>query len=153
MIQLNVSFGIFAFLPQGWIFMICVILMECLLLSKFLESKWKVSQIYKTVTVSNIISGIAGIIISLKLNGGWWLVVWFPWVSNNEVNLNNRESLEWIIVFYVGAFVLSILIESLINWLFLRKIYHTKSILLSTLWINMISYIIGSIVLYSYSFS
>ena len=153
MILLDVSFGIFAFLPQGWLFMIFVILIECLFLSKFLEKNWKNTKIYKVAAVSNIVSGIAGIVISMLLNGGWWLVVWFPWVSNSEIDIRNRESLEWIIVFYIGAFILSIIIETFINWLFLRKKYKNKEIILSTLWVNIISYIIGSVVLYSYSFS
>lgn len=153
MILLDVSFGIFAFLPQGWIFMIFVILIECLFLSKFLERKWKDFKIYKVAALSNVVSGIAGIVISMILNGGWWLVVWFPWVSNSEVDIRNRESLEWIIIFYIGAFILSIIIETLINWIFLRKNYSAKKIFLSTLWVNVISYLVGSAVLYSYSFS
>ena len=153
MILLNVSFGIFAFLPQGWLFMIFIILIECLFLSKFLEKKWKDTKIYIVAAVSNLISGITGIVISMSLNGGWWLVVWFPWVSNYEVNIHNPESLKWIIIFYIGAFILSIIIETLINWIFLRKKYKTKKIILSTLWVNLISYIIGSVVLYSYSFN
>ncbi len=58
MITLNVSFGIYAFLPQGWIFMIAIILIECLGLSKLLTTKWNDTKIYTTVFISNLISGI-----------------------------------------------------------------------------------------------
>ena len=133
--------------------MFFVILIECISLSKFLEKKWKDTKIYKVATLSNLISGIIGIVISMMLNGGWWLVVWFPWVGDGEVDIRNRESLEWIIIFYVCAFVLSIIIETLINWLLLRKKYSTKKIFVSTFWVNVISYLIGSVVLYSYSFN
>ena len=85
MITLNVSFGIYAFLPQGWIFMIAIILIECLGFSKLMISKWKETKIYSTMIISNLVSGIIGIIVSMILNGGWWLVVWFPWVGGNEV--------------------------------------------------------------------
>ncbi|MEQ3662418.1 MAG: hypothetical protein ABNG96_06990 [Flavobacterium sp.] len=153
MIQLNVSFGIFAFLPQGWIFMAFVILIECLSISKMLSNKWKNWKLYKTVTLSNLISGIIGIIVSMILNGGWWLVVWFPWVSNHEIDAKNPESLKSLMIFYLVAFILSVLIETLINYLILKKDYNSKKIISSTLIVNIISYVVGTIVLYSYSFN
>lgn len=156
MTLLNVSFGILAFLPQGWLFMAFIILIESLLLSKFLSHKWFKKRIYGIVTFSNVVSGVIGIIISLILNGGWWLVVWFPWVSNNEVfyfSDNSSEVLKWLAVYYLCAFILTIILETITNWLFLKKQYKTEKILKATLLVNIISYAIGSIVLYSYSFS
>ena len=152
MILLDVSFGIFAFLPQGWLFMAFVILIECLIMTKMLNQNWFDKRIYGITALSNVISGATGIIISMILNGGWYLVVWFPWVSSNEINLSNSESLKALIIFYVCAFILSIIIESLINWLFLRKRFRTNRILITTIIANIVSYAIGSIVLYSYSF-
>lgn len=152
MILLDVSFGIFAFLPQGWLFMAFVILIECLIMTKMLNQKWFDKRIYGITALSNVISGVTGIVISMILNGGWYLVVWFPWVSSNEINLSNSESLKALIIFYVCAFILSIIIESLINWLFLRKRFKTNRILITTLIANVVSYAIGTIVLYSYSF-
>ena len=121
--------------------------------SKFLEKKWIDKKLYKVAILSNLVSGITGIAISMMLNGGWWLVVWFPWVSDHEVDIHNRKSLEWITLFYVCAFVLSIIIETLINWLLLRKKYSPKKIFVSTFWVNVISYLIGSVALYTYSFN
>jgi hypothetical protein len=155
MILLDVSFGIFAFLPQGWLFMAFVILIECVIMTKILKKNWFDKRIYGIAALTNVISGIVGIVISMILNGGWYLVVWFPWVSSNEINLSNRESLKALIIFYALAFILSIIIESLINWLFLRKRFKTKQILTTTLIANIAniaSYAIGTIVLYSYSF-
>jgi len=83
MIILNVSFGIYAFLPQGWIFMIAIILIECLILSNLLAKNWVDLAVFTTVTIANVCSGIVGFAGSMALNGGWWLVVWFPWVSEN----------------------------------------------------------------------
>src|SRR5688572_16820862 len=119
---LNVSFGVYAFLPQGWIFMIAIILMECLGLSYFLTKNWKNSKIYKAVVVSNLASGLVGIAGSMILNGGWWLVVWFPWVSDNEVS--GAEGFKWLAVFYIIAFVLTLIIEGIINYLMLKKDYQ-----------------------------
>lgn len=152
MILLNVSFGIFAFMPQGWIFMAFVILIESIILSKMLTHKWFDKQTYGITALSNIISGIIGIIASIILNGGWWLVVWFPWVSHNEVDTSNPESLKWLYIFYACAFFVTIILETLTNWLFFKSRFNTKKIITSTLFVNIISYAIGSLVLYAYSF-
>lgn len=146
---LNVSFGIFALLPQGWIFMTIIILLECVILS-YLTTKFRYDKlIYSTIFISNFLSGLVGFGISILLNGGWWLVVWFPWVSNHEVGENAFNEL---MIYYGCAFVLTLLIEGLINYLFLRKTYPSSKILYYTLLINIISYTFGSIALYSYSF-
>lgn len=152
MIILNVSFGIFAFLPQGWLFMAFVILFESLLMSKILQKTCFDQRIYGVTTATNFISGIIGILASLKLNGGWWLVVWFPWVSNNEVEVTNNESMKWLYILYTCAFVLTLIIEILTNWLFLRKHFKVKEIIIATILVNILSYIVGTFVLYSYSF-
>jgi hypothetical protein len=153
MTLLNVSFGIYAFLPLGWIFMAVIIYIECLSGSKFLTQKWKNFNIYKSIITSNFISGIIGIIASLQLNGGWWLTVWFPWVSNHEINLSNKRELSFLVIYYLCAFLITLIIEFLVNYFFLRKEYKISKIVFLTLIVNAISYIFGSIVLYSYSFS
>lgn len=153
MTLLNVSFGILAFLPMGWIFMAFIVLLECILLTRLLAHQWKNKRIYLTSVLTNTVSGIVGTIISMILNGGWWLVVWFPWVSSNEVNIHNNESLQNLIVYYISAFFLTIVIETLVNWLLLKKKYQLKKIITASLLVNVISYIIGSGALYLFSFS
>lgn len=150
MILLNVSFGIYAFLPQGWIFMVSIILIECIGFSYLLTKKWKDGKIYKTIIISNLISGIIGIIGSMTLNGGWWLVIWFPWVSDNEVI--EKEGFKWLAILYAIAFVLTILIEGIVNYLMLKKDYSKSQVLKMTLVINVISYAVGSLAMYTYSF-
>ena len=152
MTLLNVSFGIYAFLPQGWLFMAFVIILECLIMTRLLLPKWVDKRIYGVTTLTNIISGLTGIIISMILNGGWYLVVWFPWVSSNEIDLTKTEALYGLIIFYVVAFVLTLIIEAITNILFLRKYYFAKRIIKATIIANSISYAIGTIILYSYSF-
>ncbi|MDR3651602.1 MAG: hypothetical protein P4L34_01370 [Paludibacter sp.] len=152
MILLDVSFGIFAFLPQGWLFMAFVILIECIIMTKILKQNWFDKRIYGIATLTNLISGAVGIITTMILNGGWFLVVWFPWVSSNEINISKGENLKGLIIFYFVAFILSVILESFTNWLFLRKKFETKQILTTTLIANIVSYTIGTIVLYSYSF-
>ena len=152
MIPLNVSFGIFAFLPQGWIFMVFIILIECLILTKAFKQAWFSKKTYGLTALTNVISGIVGIVISMILNGGWLMVVWFPWVGSNEIDLLDKENIYGLIVFYLLAFILTIIIETFTNWMFFRKLYTAKLILISTFIANIVSYAIGTIVLYSYSF-
>ncbi len=149
---LNVSFGIFAFMPQGWIFMAFVILCECALTSKLLTGNWKNQKIFLSISGTNIISGLIGIFASMKLNGGWYLVVWFPWISNNEVNIQNRQEVNGMMMYYLTAFIVSLIVESISNYFFLRKQFATRQIIKTTVIANTITYLVGSIVLYTYSF-
>ena len=70
---LNVSFGLYAFLPQGWLFMAFVILAEAILMSLYLTRKIFNGLVYTSAVVSNVVSGLFGIIVSMVLNGGLWL--------------------------------------------------------------------------------
>ena len=149
---LNVSFGIFAFLPQGWVFMILIVLLEAWLMSRWLCKKRLDRRITGTAVLSNFVSGLLGIITTMILNGGWILVVWFPWVSSHEIDITTRVGLLGFCTIYLIAFVLSVLIEALVNWLMLRKHYSTRQIIKSTLLANVASYILGSIILYAFSF-
>ena len=53
---------------------------------------------------------------------------------------------------YAIAFVLSVVIEGVINYVVLRKQYATLKIWKATLLVNIISYAVGSVAMYSYSF-
>ena len=147
MLPLNVSFGIYAFLPMGWLFMAFVILGEGFLMSRYLIRKKFDKKIYLTATVSNIVSGAVGIITTLALNGGWWLVVWFPWVSKHEVDIHDPQGLWGLIVYYAVALILSVLIELLVNHLMLREQYPFKKTFHATLIANAFSYILGAVLI------
>ena len=147
MLPLNVSFGIYAFLPMGWLFMAFVMLGEGFLMSWHLIRKKFNKRIYLTAALSNIVSGAVGIITSLALNGGWWLVVWFPWVSKHEVDIRDPQSLLVLVLFYVVALILSVLIELLVNHLMLQKRYPFKKTLHATLIANAFSYILGAVLI------
>lgn len=147
MLPLNVSFGIYAFLPMGWLFMAFVILGEAFLMSRDLIGKKFDKKIYLTAAVSNIVSGAVGIITTLALNGGWWLVVWFPWVSKHEVDIQDPQELLGLIVFYAVALILSVLIELLVNHLMLQKRYPFRKTLHATLTANAFSYVLGAVLI------
>ena len=147
MIPLNVSFGIYAFLPMGWLFMAFVILGEGFLMSRYLIRKKFNKRIYLTAALSNIVSGAVGIITTLALNGGWWLVVWFPWVSKHEVDVRDPQSLRTLVLFYAAALILTVLIELLVNHLMLQKRYPFKKTLHATLIANAFSYVLGAVLI------
>ena len=115
--------------------------------------KWFNPRIYQVTAWTNMISGVIGFILSLLLNGGWYSVVWFPWVSEHEINLKRPGALQFLIFYYAGAFVVTLIIESLTNIFFLRDEFPVKRILRATVVANILSYIAGTIVLYSYSFN
>ena len=144
---LNVSFGIYAFLPMGWLFMAFIIVGEAFLMSKYLIQQKFNNRIWWSAAISNIVSGAVGIITSMILNGGWWLVVWFPWVSSHEVNIQNSNQLMFLIVYYFAAMILSVLIELLVNHLILRKEFPFKKTLNATLIANAFSYFVGALLI------
>ena len=149
---LNVSFGILIFMPQGWLFMILIMLLESFISSELLCKRKFDGRITATVFFANFVSGLFGIIITLILKGGWWLVVWFPWVSSHEVDFSIPNVLTSFIIYYIVAFVLSVVIELLINYSMLGKIYPAKKIFRTTLLVNLASYFLGSIIIYSLGF-
>jgi len=151
MIQ-EVSFGIFVFFPQGWLFMTLVILIECIIMTKILKKNWFDIRIYGFTALTNVISGIGGLLISMVLTNFQYIVVWFPWVGSTDFNPSNTESLNGLIILYAVAFILSVLLELFTNWKFLWYKFETKQILTATLITNIASYTIGTILLYSYSF-
>lgn len=142
---LNVSFGIYALLPQGWLFMMFVILCEAVLMSRFLAHSNKNTRIYLSALFSNAVSGLFGIISSLKLNGGWWLVVWFPWVSGHEVNVRDKSELVDFLTYYLLALFLSVLIELAVNCAMLCRRYALSEIFKATLKVNIVTYSIGAV--------
>ena len=147
MMPLNVSFGIYAFLPMGWLFMAFIILGEAFLMSRSLVGKGFDKRIYLSATVANVVSGAVGIAASLALNGGWWLVVWFPWVSSHEVDIRSAQGAWALVVYYLVALVLSVLIELLMNHLMLRKRYPFRQTSRATLVANAASYALGAVLI------
>ena len=83
----------------------------------------------------------------LPLNGGWWLVVWIPWVSSNEVDIHSKQEALTLVIYYIAALILSILIELLVNHLMLRKEYPFKKTFRATLIANAFSYILGAVLI------
>ena len=75
------------------------------------------------------------------------MVVWLPWVSSHEININNKEELICLICYYIVALILSIGIETFINLLLLKKKYDRKRIVMASIYANAASYALGTIFL------
>lgn len=131
----NVSFGILVVTPFGWLLMALVICLEALILSKVLRGVYWQGRIALASLVTNAISGICGVVISHLHNGGWWMVVWVPWVSANEVGAGN---LSGFIPFALVTCILSLAIESGTNLLLLRG-YPRRQVFKGTIYSNLIS--------------
>jgi len=145
----NVSFGILLLLPPGWIIILLTLFIESLIISKFLNKRYYNKRIYIVIIVSNLISGAIGFAGSLLLNGGWWVVAWFPWVSNNEVR--SSQLLEFVIYFVI-AILLTFIIEILVNVLCLKKYYAIKTITKASIIANMVTNFTIVVLMYTYSF-
>ncbi len=112
----NVSFGILAFSPLGWGLMLLVILLEAFLLSRLSATASGKSHFVASLA-ANTVSGAVGFFVSMGLNGGWWLVIWVPWVTASEASRAQWPSLA---VFMAGAYIGSVVIESLVAIRFFR---------------------------------
>ena len=145
-------FGKYASLPMGWIFMACLVAIEAVFMSKILAHAYFNSRVAFVVLISNIVSGIASVYASIAINGGRLLTVWFPWVSSNEVDTENEEELFSFFLYCALAFIFTVIIELIINSIFLKKRYEFRPVMRATIITNVVSFVIGSFVLYSYSF-
>ncbi len=153
MLLLNTSFGKYASMPMGWVFMFLVVVLEAVVMSKVLKKERGYDMgVMISTAVSNVVSGALGACVSKLVDRGWMLVVWFPWVSSVEVDTADSETLFSFVLYFVAAFLGTVLVEILINGLLIRR-YSFKEVAKSTIIANVISYIIGCLAFYSYSFT
>ncbi len=108
----NVSFAIIAILPLGWALMALALVLETAVLSRVLaERRWSWAMA-GWVFLINAASAAVGIQLSIALDGGWWLVLWVPWVSWGEAIGDGRLGL--LALYVLVAFGLSLGIEGLL---------------------------------------
>mgnify|MGYP001128833799 CR=1 FL=1 len=150
---LNVPFGIVIFHHLGWIYILYVLVLECVLTAKYLNGKYQFDRrISASVIVGNIVSGIVGIIASILATGGWWLVLWIPLVSGNEISAGDPMAWLGLTLYYLIAFIISVALESLVNLGILHGHYTNRMIVRSTIKANVVSYLTGSVAIYFIAF-
>jgi hypothetical protein len=148
---LATSFGKYASVPMGWIFMTAIVIVEAIIMSQLLSRRLLNPSIIVPVIISNIVSGAVGAFVSKAINKGWMLVIWFPWVSSVEVDVDNTESFFNFLVLFVVAFVVTVLIEVLLNEMFMKS-RGFKRVMRATIIANVITYLVACFILYTYSF-
>jgi hypothetical protein len=154
MMFLDIIFGIFDLIAMGWVYMILIILIECFIATKLLNKKeWYNTKVWLTITTSNIITGFIGIKTTLFFfNKGSFHKVWFPWISDCYMCWDNQRHIGEMIYYLFLAFILSLIIEFIINFIILSRFYNIKSIFRTTLIANIASYVFGAIIIYLYFF-
>lgn len=149
----SASFGKYASMPMGWIFMVCIIILEAVVMSKILKPRKFDFGIMSSSVISNVVSGAIGAAVSKAINDGWMLIIWFPWVSQLEVDTTNTNSLFEFALYLAAAFIGTVFIEVIINSILLRRNFYFKTVMRATIITNVISYFIGCLIIYTYSFS
>lgn len=153
MLTLNVSFGLFALIsPLSWAYDMVVLVLESYLASRMLLKVRYDLQVYATVCLSNVVSGLIGLGLTLLLTGGWIIVIWLPYVGPREVTGPPLGPWGNFAMWYFLAFVLSVGIEFLVNWLCLRRRFDRRSLWRMTWKVNVITYLLGTVFVYSISF-
>lgn len=153
MLTLNVSFGLFALLsPLSWAYDMVVLVLESYLASRMLLKVGYDLQVYATICLSNVVSGLVGLGLSLMLTGGWIIAIWLPYVGPKEISGPPLGPWGNFAMWYLLAFFLSVGIEFLINRLCLRRRFDRRSVWRMTLRVNIVSYLLGTLFVYSISF-
>ncbi|EPF27433.1 hypothetical protein HMPREF1221_00241 [Treponema socranskii subsp. paredis ATCC 35535] len=147
---LNVSMAILILMPQGWAIIAAILLLEAGLFYLFLKHEYKFKKIFWRLTVSNLVSGISGFILSLVLNGGWLGVFWFPWIGSHEIQFMSP----FFILYFFIIFAITLLIEIPINIILFRKLgIHPKQTFFISLSVNAITNIGCAFIIYLFSFN
>ena len=75
---LNVSMAILILMPQGWAIITAILLLEVSFFYFLLKRQYKFGGLFWRLTISNLVSGVLGFVLSLILNGGWLGVFLVP---------------------------------------------------------------------------
>lgn len=132
--------------------MIAIIALEVVVLSRVGFHRWWSGRAAWAAILANGISGIIGFGTSVVLNGGWWLVVWMPWVGRHEANWADPAARQLLILYYIVAFVLSVLIEVFWERFILGNKAPAGKVWYGCILGNTLSYLLGSLALYSVGF-
>jgi len=146
----NVSMAILILLPQGWAIISAILLLEVSLFYFLLKRQYKFGGLFWRLTISNLVSGVLGFLLSLRLNGGWLGAFWFPWVSSHEIKFMSL----YFIIYFLIIFIITLIIEIPINILLFKKLgIKWKTTLITSLIVNAITNIGCAFIMYLFSFN
>jgi hypothetical protein len=115
---------------------VIIIFIEGIFLSKYLENRWLIKRVVQIVAASNLITLILGLINMLNFI---WTNISNLLISKFQID-QDHQSLFRNGVILIVTFVISLLIESIVNTFFLMPFYKRKKVLLGTLFANLITY-------------
>ena len=146
----NVSMALLILLPQGWAIISAILLLEVSLFYFLLKRQYKFGGLFWRLTISNLVSGVLGFLLSLKLNGVWLGAFWFPWVSSHEIKFMSL----YFIIYFLIIFIITLIIEIPINILLFKKLgIKWKTTLITSLIVNAITNIGCAFIMYLFSFN
>jgi hypothetical protein len=131
----NVSFGVLAFSPVGAFLMLLVVAVEMVLLSRLTRTVSRKPNYFLLSLTANAASGLVGLMVSVGITGGWWLVVWVPWVTAAEAS---REQWPALAGFMAVAYIGSVAIESAVTMAFLRGVSPFRVVAMQAV-VNLVS--------------
>lgn len=155
MIILDVIAGIY--LPNfwAWIFLLFVFVTETLILSFYLRKVIFDKRIFSSIILSNSITTLIGYIFLDENHYGGHLLNWVPIYRHGwALETGSGEEILWeqSALFLFACFIVTTIIESILNYISLRKVYKTKAICKGTLMINAITYMVGAIIILIYGY-
>lgn len=133
----RVSFRQYFWTPLPFLFLLIIALFEGCIASRILQREVFNKHIIITFLISNITGYFIEYFLSVFLNGGYTLLVWMPWVKI----IGHKDLFVYAISFPL-IFIVTLLVEGLMNWLLLRRSYTLTKISIATFWTNFISLII-----------
>jgi hypothetical protein len=135
----------------GWVFLFVVVLAECILLSKYLRNNWYSSKVFKTVFISNIVSGFicfVAMYAQSRLDSVHDLGVM---IASVPVYVDEWEIKPFMtIVFLLQHFIIFLFIELILNYFLLKKKVKTRKLVYGTIGVNAISFVFWVVVFFSY---
>lgn len=145
MILLDVIVGYYMPTVYGWIFLLLVLFIETLILSKFLKGAWNDLTIWKSVIISNTITTIIGYFIFDERHRAGYLLNWPPiYEYHGSVDLYTVKAI------FIVSFIVSTVVETGFNLFILRKSYSLSLIVGGTVLINFTTYAIAGLTFWLY---
>jgi len=132
-----INFNQYFWTPYPFIILSLIVLIKGFVASRIIQKSIFVKQIVLTILISSVTSYVLEYLFSLVLNDGFNLLVWIPWVKVIERIVFFDYLISFPLIF-IGTF----LIESLVNWILLRKKYNWKVIIKTTFLLDMITIIL-----------
>ncbi len=145
MILLDVIVGYYMPHLYGWIFLMIVLLIESIILSKFLAGNWYNKSIAISVIISNIITTIIGYVIFDRDHTGGYLLNWVPIYDDHGSIIFYTAS-----AIFITSFIVSAIVETSYNLFALRKRYLKTQLIGGTILVNFTTYALAGLIFWLY---